>query len=146
MARGGRALRSATFGGTLQVEGLAQLQRDLNKVNKTAKGEVRDGLKDVGQIVADKAKFIAAANGLRGTTGNLISKIKPTVRQQGVFVEAKAKKKSKKYPGGYRYPAIYEFDPRRARPFLWPAAETSEAQVERAMDRWLDTFLSKNDL
>jgi hypothetical protein len=34
----------------------------------------------------------------------------------------------------------------RARPFLWPAAETSEAQVERAMDRWLDSFLSKNDL
>ena len=145
MGRGG-ALRSATFGGTLQVEGLAQLQRDLNKVNKTAKTEVRDGLKEVGEIVANKARFIAAANGLRGKTGDLISKTKPTVRQQGVFVEAKARKKSKKYPSGYRYPGIYEFDPRRARPFLWPAAETSEAQVERAMDRWLDTFLSKNDL
>jgi hypothetical protein len=146
MSKAGRALRSASFGGTLQVEGLAQLQRDLNKVNKTAKKEVRDGLKEVGDIVARNAQFIAAANGLRGRTGDLIKKIKPTVRQQGVFVEAKAKRKSPKYPGGYRYPGIYEFDPRRARPFLWPAAETSEAQVERAMDRWLDTFLSKNDL
>ncbi|MFZ9987489.1 MAG: hypothetical protein ACO3HV_07045 [Candidatus Nanopelagicales bacterium] len=139
------ALRSATSGGTLRVEGLAALQRDLNRVNKTAKGEVRDGLKEVGRIVSDQAQLIAMAKGLN-KTGQLVRRIVPTVRQQGVFVEAKAKKKSKKYPGGYRYPAIYEFDPRRARPFLWPAAETSEAQVERAMDRWLDTFLSKNDL
>jgi len=150
MARGGGALRSASFGGTLQVEGLAQLQRDLNRVNKTAKKEVRDGLKEVGDIVAQKAKFIAAAQGLRGRTGDLIKKIKPTVRQQGVFVEAKAKHPSKKYPGGYRYPGLYEgidgYARGRARPFLWPAAETSEAQVERAMDNWLDTFLSKNDL
>ena len=115
-------------------------------MRSTAKKEVRDGLKEVGDIVARNAQFIAAANGLRGRTGDLIKKIKPTVRQQGVFVEAKAKRKSPKYPGGYRYPGIYEFDPRRARPFLFPAAEASEAQIERAMSYWLDTFLSKNDL
>lgn len=139
------ALRSATSGGTLRVEGLAALQRDLNKVNKTAKSEVRDGLKDVGRIVADKAQFTALAKGLN-QTGQLARKIVPTVRQQGVFVEAKAKKKSRKYPTGYPYPAVYEYGTRRGRPFLEPALESSKAEVERAMEHWLDTFLSKNDL
>lgn len=144
MARGS-ALRGATTGGTLRVEGLAALQRDLRKVNKTANKEVRDGLKDVGRIVSDQAKLIAAAKGLH-KTGELIRKIAPSVRQQGVFVQAKAKRKSPKYPGGYPYPAVYEYGTRRGRPFLEPALDRSKDEVERAMEHWLDWFLSKNDL
>ena len=139
------ALRSATSGGTLRVEGLAALQRDLNRVNKTAKGEVRDGLKDVWRIVSDQAQLIAMAKGLN-KTGQLVRRIVPTVRQQGVFVEAKAKKRSPKYPAGYPYPAVYEYGTRRGRPFLEPALDSSKRSVERAMEHWLDTFLSKNDL
>ena len=139
------ALRSATTGGTLRVEGLAALQRDLNRVNKTAKGEVRDGLKEVGRIVSDQAQLIAMAKGLN-KTGQLVRRIVPTVRQQGVFVEAKAKKRSPKYPAGYPYPAVYEYGTRRGRPFLEPALDSSKRSVERAMEHWLDTFLSKNDL
>ncbi len=139
------ALRSATTGGTLRVEGLAALQRDLNRVNKTAKGEVRDGLKEVGRIVSDQAQLIAMAKGLN-KTGQLVRRIVPTVRQQGVFVEAKAKKRSPKYPAGYPYPAVYEYGIRRGRPFLEPALDSSKRSVERAMEHWLDTFLSKNDL
>jgi hypothetical protein len=139
------ALRSATSGGTLRVEGLAALQRDLNRVNKTAKGEVRDGLKEVGRIVSDQAQLIAMAKGLN-KTGQLVRRIVPTVRQQGVFVEAKAKKRSPKYPAGYPYPAVYEYGTRRGRPFLEPALDSSKRSVERAMEHWLDTFLSKNDL
>ena len=144
MARGS-ALRGATTGGTLRVEGLAALQRDLRKVNKTANKEVRDGLKDIGRVVSDEAKLIAAAKGLH-KTGQLIRRIVPTVRQQGVFVEAKARKKSPKYPGGYRYPAVYEYGMRRGRPFLEPALDKSKTKVERAMEQWLDSFLRKNDL
>ncbi len=139
------ALRSATTGGTLRVEGLAALQRDLNRVNKTAKGEVRDGLKEVGRIVSDQAQLIATAKGLN-KTGQLVRRIVPTVRQQGVFVEAKAKKRSPKYPAGYPYPAVYEYGIRRGRPFLEPALDSSKRSVERAMEHWLDTFLRKNDL
>jgi hypothetical protein len=144
MARGS-ALRGATTGQTLQIRGLAALQRDLGKVNKTAKKEVRDGLKDVGDIVSREAKLIASAKGLN-KTGTLIRRIVPTVRQQGVFVEAKARKKSKKYPGGYRYPAVYEYGIKRGRPFLEPALQRKQADVERAMEKWLDGFLRKNDL
>jgi hypothetical protein len=173
----GETLRGSTTGQTLQVRGLAQLQRDLGKVNKTARSEVRTGLKDVGDIVAREAKIVAAQNGLRGKTGNLIRKIVPTVRAQGVFVEAKATNK------GYRYPGVYEFAGRanqlsrtggrstairnrsaqgRAamrygsalgvfgefgpRAFLWPALMNQQQEVERAMERWLDTFLSGNNL
>jgi hypothetical protein len=144
MARGS-ALRGATTGQTLQIRGLSALQRDLGKASKTAKKEVRDGLKEIGEIVSDEAKLMAQARGLN-KTGTLIRKIVPTVRQQGVFVEAKARKKSKKYPAGYRYPAVYEYGTRRARPFLEPALERKQAEVERAMEKWLDSFLRKNDL
>lgn len=148
MARGS-ALRGATTGQTLQVRGLAELQRDLNKVNKTAKKEVREGLKDVGDIVAREAKQVASIKGLV-KTGDLIRRIVPTVRAQGVFVEAKAKGPSKKYSGGYRYPGRYEgisgYTQKYVRPFLWPAAQISGGKTERALENWLDTFLTKNDL
>jgi hypothetical protein len=99
----GNTLAGSATGQTLQVKGLAQLQRDLGKVEKTARTEVRTALKEVGSIVARESKMVAAQKGLRGKTGNLIAKIVPTVRQQGVFVEAKAMNK------GYRYPGVYEF-------------------------------------
>jgi hypothetical protein len=99
----GNTLAGSATGQTLQVEGLAQLQRDLGKVEKTARTEVRTALKEVGSIVARESKMVAAQKGLRGKTGKLIAKIVPTVRQQGVFVEAKAMNK------GYRYPGVYEF-------------------------------------
>ena len=141
------SLSAAARGGTLQVQGLAELQRDLNKVNKTAKAEVRNGLKSVGLIVAEEAQLIAKAKGLVGdkphgnyTTGQLVAKIKPSVRQQGVFVRAGATR------NGYPYPAIYEYGTKRGRPFLEPALARKEKDVERAMEHWLDSFLSGNNL
>ena len=68
----GNTLASSATGQTLQVKGLAQLQRDLGKVEKSARTEIRTALKDVGDIVAREAKMQAAMNGLRGKTGNLI--------------------------------------------------------------------------
>jgi hypothetical protein len=173
----GNTLSGSATGQTLQVRGLAQLQRDLGKVAKTARTEVRTGLKDVGSIVSRESKMVAAQKGLRGKTGKLIARIVPTVRAQGVFVEAKATNK------GYRYPGVYEFGGRAAqanrrgpgmtaiknrssqgaalmktgsalgafgeygpRAFLWPALMNKQNEVERAMEYWLDTFLSGNDL
>jgi hypothetical protein len=172
----GNTLAGSATGQTLQVKGLAQLQRDLGKVAKTARTEVRTGLKDVGSIVSRESKMVAAQKGLRGKTGKLIARIVPTVRAQGVFVEAKAMNK------GYRYPGVYEFGGRDVqllpgggmtaiknrssqgaalmktgsalgafgeygpRAFLWPALMNKQNEVERAMEYWLDTFLSGNDL
>lgn len=175
MARRSKLTGSAgTF--TLQVQGLAALQRDLGKVNKSAKSEVREGLKEVGRIVQDDARLIAKAKGLHDT-GQLIRKITPAVTQNAVFVRAKAMR------DGYNYPAVYEFGGRAAqmkrkgpgmtairhrsaigarlaksgpalgafgeygpRAFLMPAAERMSKEVERAMERWLDSLLEKNSL
>lgn len=161
---------------TLQVEGLAALQRDLNKVNKAAKREMREGLKEVGRIVQDDARLIAKAKGLHDT-GELRRKISPAITQNAVYVRAKAMR------GGYNYPAVYEFGGRAAqlkrkgpgmtairnrsaigarlakfgpalgsfgeygpRAFLMPAAERKSKEVEAAMERWLDGLLTKNSL
>jgi phage gpG-like protein len=173
--RRGNALTSSAGGYTIQVDGLAALQRDLNKVNKTAKAEVRDGLKRVAEPAVRSAKAVARANGLYAT-GELIRKISPAVTQQGVFIRAKAKR------GGFPYPAIYEFGGRdyqitrrgrskvvnrsktgarlRAqfggaqgdsgefgpRAFLWPGVMRAQPEIVLELEHWLDTFLSKNDL
>ena len=169
-------LTGSAGGFTLQIEGLAALQRDLGKVNQAAKGEVREGLKDVGRIVQDEARLIAKAKGLYDT-GALVRKISPAITQNAVYVRAKATK------GGYNYPGVYEFGGRASqlkrkgpgmtrirnrsaigarlagfgpalgacgeygpRAFLMPAAQSKSKEVEAAMERWLDGLLTKNSL
>lgn len=171
----GNALTTTAGGWTFSVEGLAALQRDLNKVSKTAKKEVREGLKDAAGPAANAAKMEARMKGLVDT-GELVRKITPAVTQMGVFIRAKATR------GGFAYPAIYEYGGRdvqlhrrgmtritnrsktgarlrkqhgRAlgefgefgpRAFLYPGVINALPETERALEHWLDTFLSKNDL
>jgi phage gpG-like protein len=171
----GNALTTAAGGYTIRVEGLAALQRDLNKVNKTAKAEVRDGLKEVAKPAVKSAKNVARAKGLYDT-GELIRKISPAITQQGVFIRAKATR------SGFAYPAIYEFGGRDVqltrrgvsrvrnrsargqflrtnyggatgefgeygpRAFLYPGVMDAMPQIVAGLERWLDTFLVKNDL
>lgn len=131
---------AGTMGQTLVVQGLAQLQRDLYKANREARTEVREGLKDVGRIVSTEAKQLAATR-LTPRTGDLVRKIVPTVRAQGVFVEAKAKHR------GYAYPRKFEFGGRSSRrAFLVPALQNKQDEVYRSMERWVDSFLSENNL
>ena len=173
--RRGNALTTSAGGYTIQVDGLAALQRDLNKVNKTAKAEVRDGLKKIAEPAVSSAKAMARAKGLFDT-GELIRKISPAVTQQGVFIRAKAKR------DGFPYPVIYEFGGRdvqltrrgksrvvkrsktgarlRAqyggaqgefgefgpRAFLYPGVMRAQPEIVRGLEHWLDTFLSNNDL
>lgn len=173
--RPGNALTTTAGGWTIQIEGLAALQRDLNKVNKTAKKEVRNGLKDVAKPAVDSAKAMARAKGLFDT-GQLVRKISPAINQQGVFIRAKAQR------AGFPYPAIYEYGGRdvqltrrgrsrvvnrskigarlRAqyggaqgefgefgpRAFLYPGVMNAQGEIVRGLEHWLDTFLSKNDL
>ena len=173
--RRGNALTTTAGGWTIQIEGLAALQRDLNKVNKTAKTEVRDGLKAVAEPAVRSAQMEARMKGLYDT-GELVRKISPAITQMGVFIRAKAKR------GGFPYPAIYEYGGRdvqltrrgksrvvnrsktgarlRAqyggalgqfgefgqRAFLYPGVMNAQPEIVRGLEHWLDTFLSKNDL
>lgn len=174
--RRGNALTGAATGQTLVITGLAELQRDLNKVNKAAKKEVREGLKQVADPVVREAKQVAMQKGLFDT-GQLVRKITKGVSQKGVFIRANAKR------GGFPYPAIYEYGGRdvqllsgggrskvvnrsktgarlRAqyggaqgqfgefgpRAFLWPAVVNMQDEIQRGMEHWLDTFLADNGL
>ena len=130
---------AAVSGNTVVVQGLAQLQRDLYKVNTDARREVRQGLREVGQIVADQAKVLAASK-MHKRTGDLVRKIVPTVRAQGVYVQAKAVHR------GFTYPGKFEYGGGARRAFLLPALEQKRPEVDRKMEEWLDTFLSKNNL
>lgn len=108
-------LTGAATGQTLRVEGLAELQRDLNKI--AAPGQersvnqqlLRPALKEIGDIVAEDARSIARRRFTTLSSGTMARKIAASVTQNGVFVQSKATRKSKKYPEGYRYPGVYEY-------------------------------------
>ena len=173
--RRGNALTTTAGGWTIQVEGLAALQRDLGRVSKTARKEVREGLKEVARPVVKSVQLTVDQLGLV-ETGQLRRKITPAITQQGVFIRAKAQRR------GFAYPAIYEYGGRdvqltrrgksrvtnrsktgarlRAqfggaqgqfgefgpRAFLFPGVMRAQPEIIRGLEHWLDTFLSKNDL
>lgn len=182
------SLAGSASGQTLRVEGLTELLRDLGKADKDAKREVVNGLKDVGQIVANRAATIIQQKGLatpyRGhgsTPGQLLRKMQSrgalSVTQKGVAIKSTAKRAGFLYGGVYEFggravqlkrkgpgmtaiknrskqgaklmafgPALGAFGEYGPRAFLWPAAEASRAETERAMEHWLDTFLSDHNL
>jgi hypothetical protein len=170
-------LTGAATGQTLQVKGLAALRRDLKKVDANIdKQAIRPGLKDVGQIVANEAKSIAAAKFNTLSTGQMARKIAPAVLANAVYVRSKATR------NGYAYPGVYEFGGRRVQitagggmtrigrrsrigarlanggkaqgefgeygpnAVLYPALENKVKEVERGMEQFLDQFLRRIDL
>jgi hypothetical protein len=170
-------LTGAATGQTLQVKGLTALRRDLKKVDANIdKQAIRPGLKDVGQIVVNEAKSIAAAKFNTLSTGEMARKIAGSVTMNGVFVQSKATR------DGYRYPGVYEFGGRRVQltagggmsrisrrsrigqslanggqaqgefgeygpnAVLYPALENKVKEVERGMEQFLDRFLRRTDL
>lgn len=108
-------LTGSATGQTLRVEGLSALQRDLNKIaapgsERSINQELlRPGLKEVADIVAADARSIAKRRFNTLSTGTMARKIVGAVTAQGVFVQSKATRKSRKYPQGYRYPGVYEY-------------------------------------
>jgi HK97 gp10 family phage protein len=123
----------------VEVTGLASLLRDLKKLEPEVYKELRSGLKNAGQIVADEAKRNASSL-FRKRTGDLSRKITPAVKQKEVVVRAKAKHR------GYDYPGRLEFDPARARPFLYPALDAKVNEARAAIDAAVGLALRKSNL
>ena len=171
--RRGNALTTAAGGWTIQIEGLAALQRDLNKVNKAAKSEVREGLKRVAKPAVDSVQFVVRAQGLYDT-GQLYRKISPAITQQGVFIRAKAQRRGFAYRASYEYGgrdvqltrrgksrvvnrsaagarlranyggAQGEFGEFGPRAFLYPGVMRAQPEIVSGLEDWLDTLLIKN--
>jgi hypothetical protein len=136
------------FQGAVHVEGLDGLVNGFGRVDKGLRRELQKHLRDVGKIVAEQAKGVAEYRGLRGEepsdkhSGQLIARIQPSVRGGSVFIRDSARTKSAKYPGGYNYPARFEFEHGGERSFMRDGLEGSRGRVVREFEKledWIAT-------
>lgn len=124
--------------GLILVEDYAKWRRAVKELDTGLDKELKAGLKQLGVKVSDKAKSEAASKGLVAT-GQLVSKIAPSVRMRDVVIAAKAKRPASNGARGGRYagkpfpyPAVYEYGGRAGgsttgpRAFLAPAVQKSQ--------------------
>lgn len=131
--------RGRTVGGTVRVDGLEELIRDLTRVQKDLKPRIRAELKDVASIVADEAQKIATARGLVDS-GKLVRSIRPGMSGSTALIRETANRR------GFPYPALYEYGGSSShpkRPFMEPAVARKQDQVrdelEKVVDRVMDS-------
>jgi hypothetical protein len=129
--------------GSVKVRGLNQLVRDFGKLSKELQGEVRAELKSVAGRVANQAKAIAAAKGVR-KSGKLIAGYSPTVRGSTAIVRNRRVRK------GFPYPTVVEFRRRGAseygpRASLYPALESKEQEITDAMGHMIDNLIANSN-
>lgn len=123
-------------GSYVSISGLRPLLRDLKRLEPATYKELRQGLKDAGQIVADEAKRNALSL-YKKRTGDLSTKITPAVQQRAVLVRAKAKHR------GYDYPGRLEFT---KKPFAEPALQSKVNDARDAIDEAIGRALRATDL
>ena len=123
-------------GSYVSVTGLRPLLRDLKRLEPETYKELRQGLKDAGQIVANEAKQNAARL-YRVRTGDLSTKITPAVQQRAVLVRAKAKHR------GYDYAGRLEFT---KKPYAEPALQSKVNEARDAIDEAIGRALRRTDL
>lgn len=125
---------------TIQVEGLAGLQRALKRAEGELDADLAAELKDAGKIVEDEAHQLIREQRLVGgprSTGRLDRLTRTAVRSRGVVLVRSGATRQ-----GFSYPRLLEFA--RGRAFLNPALEHKRsaviARVERMLDRLADKF------
>lgn len=125
---------------TVRVEGLSELIRDLGKLERGIRKEIRGELKDVAEIVAEQARDNAREQGLVDS-GRLVKLTKPFARGSTAGVRSGATR------DGYPYPARYEFGGRGAnavgpRAYLRPALDEKTSDVVDALGDVIDRLTS----
>jgi hypothetical protein len=119
----------------IKTEGVGQLLRALNKVDKDLRTKIRIALVGVAGLVAVEAKQIAEQKGLR-QSGDLISHIRPGFRSGYAYVADTARH------GGYNYPGRIEFEKKYGdRSFLAPALERKKPEVYAGVEAVLDLII-----
>lgn len=131
--------------GTIAVEGVGDLLRAFDRVEKGLRRELRAELVGLAGTVAIKARELAEAQGLR-ESGQLIARIRPGLRSSYAYVTDTANRKSPKWPEGFNYPAVFEFGHGGARAFLVPAAKAEEGTVLLGLEGLLDRLTSEAGL
>jgi len=121
--------------GTIVVKGLDETVRGFRRLDSGLDKEIKSEFKSIANVVVDTAREIARAKDLRDS-GELIRKIKPSVRGARAFVRATATRRN------FPYPAVYEFGRRDNRPFLEPAVERERDTVIRRLENMLERMTS----
>ena len=135
--------------GLILIEDYAKWRRAVKELDTGLDKELKAGLRQIGVKVSDKAKSEAAGKGLVAT-GQLVSKIAPSVRLKDVVIAAKAKRPASdgsrggRYAGKpFPYPAVYEYGGRSGsgtgpRAFLAPAVQKSQDLIRDELLKVMD--------
>lgn len=121
----------------IRTEGVGQLLRALNKVDKDLRTKIRAALLSIAGLVAVEARQIAESKGLK-QSGDLIASIRPGMRSGYAYLADTARH------GGYNYPARIEFEKKYGdRSFLGPAVEHRRVESMLALEAVLDRIVSE---
>ena len=120
------------------VEGLNPLVRGLRRAGDELGKDLQKELRLLAKHVATQAQKVAEAKGLHDS-GQLVAKIKPSVRGGTAWVRDAAQRR------GYNYPGRYEYGDRH-RPFLEPALASEQDVIFRGLEAMLDRLLARTDL
>ena len=138
----------------MHVEGLTEAIRAMEELGLKTPVELRDELGKIGEKVAEGARGEAVLKGdvYHGVPtdhgdpgrrpGDLANKIK--VYPGGpykVIVREYSKTRSRKYPGGYAYPARIEYGDGGVRAFMRPAAELMQPVAEEMVSLMMDRIV-----
>lgn len=140
------ALKGVT-GGSIRVEGLADLVGDFYKINRQLSKDLRRELVDIGKIVVDEAVNVTlpqqnlaagqAGIDMRPNTGRLAKSLRSKMRGQSAVVVEQRRPPKKKFAYGVQF----EFG---GREFLVPALENKTDDIIEAIDDMFDRLVSKN--
>ena len=113
----------------IQIEGLAEMEARLGAMGAELESNLAKALADSAALVATRAQAIAPRR-----SGRLRASITPVTEGATAEVRVTAKRASRRYPGGYPYPARIE----RSQPFLAQAVQQQAKAVEARMTQVLD--------
>ena len=134
----------------------AKVRKGLKALDSGLDKELRTGLKAVAAKVVTKAQAEATRKGLVDT-GELVSRIAPSVTQRSVDIVAKAKRPASngsrgrsRYAGKpFSYPAVYEYGGRGMvnatgpRAFLAPGVQKSSALIRSELEKVIEITAGK---
>jgi len=127
-------------GGKLEIEGLKEVQRDLNKLSKASKEDIKDTHRQAGEIVAVAARSLAPV-----LTGALSATINSSPTQyQGRVRIGKGGKKSVPYGG----PIHFGWPARRIKPqpFIYEALDGRRDEVLRTYETRMNELITTYQL
>lgn len=104
----------------IEVEGLAELRRDLRRMDETLHARLPGAIADGGRMVAGRVEQNAPRR-----SGQMAGSVRSFLRGDVAEVRVMARRVSPAYPGGYPYPLRVE----RLEPFASPALESATPQV-----------------